>query len=1047
MAEFFVRRPIVAMVISIIIVILGLLALQKVPVAQYPEIVPPMIQVSADFTGANAINVEQAVATPIEQKVNGVENMLYMKSVNTSDGTMTLQVSFEVGTNLDNANMLTQNRVKLAEPFLPQATKQTGVNVKKSLNFPLLLVSLSSPQGTYDNSFMSNYANINMVDELARIKGVGEVLLYGGSDYAMRVWIKPDLISKLGITIEDIQYALQQQNVITPGGKFGGPPAPKGTENTYTVMLQERLSNEEDFGNIVVKAKENGAFVRMKDIARIELGTLTYSSFSRVNGKQGAVIGFFQIPGSNALAVAEEIKAKMKALSAKFPPDMTYDVSLDTTLAVEAGIEEIIHTLFEAIVLVILVVFIFLQDWRATLIPLLTVPVSLIGTFMVFPLLGFSVNTLSLLGLVLAIGIVVDDAIVVVEAVMHNIEKGLNPKEATVKAMKEVSGPVVAIALILVAVFIPVAATPGITGRLYQQFAITIAISVIFSAINALTLSPALSALLLKPHTEKKGPLAAFFKGFNNMFDKFTNGYTGVAKIFVSKALRSVLVVAVVGVLAAFIGMKVPGGFVPDEDQGYFMMNILLPQGSSIQRTDEVSKQVEGILAKEEGIKSYVTINGFSLLTGANAPNAAFLFVEAKKWDERKETVAKIVERLNKKLAVTIQRGTAIAFGPPPIQGLGTSAGFSMMLQDRGGNTPQFLEAETNKFMAAARKRQEIGSIRTTFNAGSPQIKLDIDRDKAEKLDVAISSISSTIGAFMGGSYVNDFNRFGRQYRVYVQAEAPYRVSPEQMSQFYVRSRQGALVPLNSLVSYRNVSGPEFTNRFNLYRSAEVTGAPAPGFSSMQALNALEELAKASLPPSMGYQWTNVSYQEKQSEGKGGTVFIFALIFVFLILAAQYESWGLPFSVLLGTPFAVFGAFLGLWLARIDNSLIVNNVFAQIGLVMLIGLAAKNAILIVEFAKEEYEKGMGLVEAAMHAAKLRFRPILMTAFAFILGVIPLLRATGAGSQSRVVMGITVFAGMLVATILGVLIVPGLFVFIEKLTGKKKSSTTTDNTTI
>lgn len=1046
MAEFFVRRPIVAMVLSIIIVILGGLALMKVPVAQYPEIVPPMIQISADFIGANAINVEQAVATPIEQKVNGVENMLYMKSVNTSDGNMTLQVSFEVGTDLDVANMLTQNRVKLAEPFLPQATKQTGVNVKKSLNFPLLLVSLSSPKGTYDNNFMSNYANINMVDELARIKGVGEVLLYGGSDYAMRVWIKPDLITKLGITIEDIQYALQQQNVITPGGKFGGPPAPKGTENTYTVMLQERLVSEEDFGNIVVKAKKDGALVRMKDIGRIEMGTLTYSSFSRVNGKPGAIIGFFQIPGSNALAVAEEIKAKVKELSDKFPPDMVYDVSLDTTLAVEAGIEEIMHTLFEAVALVILVVFLFLQDWRATLIPLLTVPVSLIGTFMVFPLLGFSVNTLSLLGLVLAIGIVVDDAIVVVEAVMHNIEHGLSPREATIKAMKEVSGPVIAIALILVAVFIPVAATPGITGRLYQQFAITIAISVVFSAINALTLSPALASLLLKPHKEKKGPLASFFKGFNRVFDKFTNGYTGVAKIFVTKAIRSVIVVVVVGIVAGLIGTKIPSGFVPDEDQGYFMMNINLPEGSSIQRSDEVAKQVERVLAKEEGVRSFVTINGYSLLTNAYSPNASFLFVEVKKWDEREETVTELTAKLNKAFAKDISRGTVIAFGPPPIQGLGTSAGFSLMLQDRGGNTPQYLSANVDKFMAEARKRPEIGSIRTTFRSGSPQIKLEIDRDKAEKLDVPISSISTTVGAFLGGNYVNDFNRFGRQYRVYIQAEPEYRVRPEDMQQFNVRSKGGALVPLTTLVSNKNVSGPEFTNRFNLYRSAEISGAPAEGYSSMQALNALQEVAKTALPPDMSYQWTNVSYQEKQSEGKGGTVFIFALIFVFLILAAQYESWGLPFSVLLGTPFAVFGAFLGLWLARMDNSLIVNNVFAQIGLVMLIGLAAKNAILIVEFAKMEYEQGKPLKEAALNAAKLRFRPILMTAFAFILGVIPLLTATGAGSQSRVVMGITVFSGMLIATILGVLIVPGLYVFIENLSGKKKKNKLPEQTT-
>jgi HAE1 family hydrophobic/amphiphilic exporter-1 len=530
------------------------------------------------------------------------------------------------------------------------------------------------------------------------------------------------------------------------------------------------------------------------------------------------------------------------------------------------------------------------------------------------------------------------------------------------------------------------------------------------------------------------------------MFDKFTNGYTGVAKIFVTKAIRSVLVVAVVGVAAGLLGTRIPGGFVPDEDQGYFMMNISLPEGSSIQRSDEVAKQVERVLAKEESVRSYVTINGFSLLTNAYAPNSAFLFVEVKKWDEREETVAQLVTKLNQTFAKDITRGTAVAFGPPPIQGLGTSAGFSMMLQDRGGNTPQYLSANADKFMAEARKRPEIGSIRTTFRSGSPQIKLDIDRDKAEKLDVPISSISTTIGAFLGGNYVNDFNRFGRQYRVYIQAEPEYRVRPENMQQFNVRSKGGALVPLTTLVSYKNVSGPEFTNRFNLYRSAEISGTPAEGYSSMQALHALEEVAKSALPQDMSYQWTNVSYQEKQSEGKGGAVFIFALIFVFLILAAQYESWGLPFSVLLGTPFAVFGAFLGLWLARLDNSLIVNNVFAQIGLVMLIGLAAKNAILIVEFAKMEYEQGKPLVEAALNAAKLRFRPILMTAFAFILGVIPLLTATGAGSQSRLVMGITVFSGMLIATILGVIIVPGLYVFIEKLTGKKKTVQEPEKTT-
>jgi hydrophobic/amphiphilic exporter-1 (mainly G- bacteria), HAE1 family len=1041
MGEFFVRRPIVAMVLSIVIVIIGLLALRSVPISQYPDITPPTIKINTSFVGANAVNVEQGVAAVIEQKVNGVEDMIYMKSTNASDGNLSLDVSFKVGTNLDNANMLTQNRVTQAQPFMPPSVKQFGITTKKSLTFPLMVISLVSENPAFDARFLSNYATINLVDAISRISGVGEVKLLGSSDYAMRVWLKPDIMSKLDITVEDVTKALQEQNVISPGGKFGAEPAPPGTEFTYGVMLQDRLIQEGQFGDIIIKTKEDGSHVLLGDISEIKLGTENYNSLSRMNKKQAATIAIYQTPGTNALDVADQIKKLTADLSKNFPKDIEYEVSLDTTLAVSEGISEIVSTLFEAIILVILVVFIFLQNLKATLIPLITVPVSLIGTFIVFPILGFSVNVLSLLGLVLAIGIVVDDAIVVVEAVMHHIEQGKTPREATIQAMKEVSGPVVAIALILCAVFIPVAMVPGITGRLYQQFAITIAVSVVFSAFSALSLSPALCSLLLKPTKpmkDRKGLIAKFFNGFNRTFDKITGGYVGFAGFLSRKALRIIIILAVVIGVAGLLGKSLPGGFVPDEDQGYFMLNVTLPPASSLQRTNEVCSQVEDILAGYESLEFITAIPGFSQLTAAYQPNVATFFVMAREWADREQTVEELIAELNKVFAVKITSGSVLAFGPPPIPGLGNASGFSMFIQDKTGNTPEYLQEQTNAFLAAARKRPEIGRINTTFNANSPQIRLDIDRQKAMKLGVSLSSVNTTLGAFLGGAYVNDFNRFGRQYKVYVQADAAYRVKPEDLSMAYVRNDKGEMVPITTLVTASKVSAPEFTNRFNLYRAAEISGVPATGYSSAQALTALEETANAVLPQTMGYAWSNLSYQEKQAAGSAGPIFIMALLFVFLILAAQYESWKLPFSVLLGVPFSLFGAFLGLFLARLFDNGYLNNVFAQIGLVMLIGLVAKNAILIVEFAKAEHEKGQPLSDAAMAAAKLRFRPILMTAFAFILGVTPLLTASGAGAEARKVMGMTVFSGMLVATILGVLIVPGLFVNIEKL-GKKKTA--------
>jgi HAE1 family hydrophobic/amphiphilic exporter-1 len=1035
---FFVDRPIVAMVISIVTVLLGAVALSDLPIAQYPEITPPEIVISATYTGADAVTVEQSVATPLEQQINGVEDSIYMKSVNANDGSTQIRVAFEVGTDLDTANVLVQNRVAQAQPFLPEDVKRLGVTVKKSLSFPLMLVTLRSPGGSFDNNFLSNYAAINVNDRLARIGGVGQVNLFGGSDYAMRVWVRPDQLAKVRLTVPDLISALQQQNTVVPAGQVGAQPAPPGTDLTYTVGTRGRLARPEEFGEVVVRANPDGSLLRLKDVARIELGSQNYSMVGRLDGQPAAVIAIYQQPGSNALAVADAIRATMAELAADFPGDVEYQVSLDTTAAVREGISEIVATLLEAVALVILVVFVFLQNWRATLIPLLTVPVSLIGAFIAFPLLGFSINVLSLLGLVLAIGIVVDDAIVVVEAVMHHIEQGLGPREATLKAMQEVTGPVIAIALILAAVFVPVAFVPGITGLLYQQFAITIAISVVFSAFNALTLSPALAALLLKPAGGPPGPLAPFYAAFNRVFGRFTDGYTGLAGLLARKAARSAVLVLLLGGLTVLLATRLPSGFVPEEDQGYLLVNAQLPDAASLQRTDALARRVEAILGDLPGVRSYTSVVGYSLLSSASAPNNAFFFVELEEWaarPDRATSAAGLVRRLNARFAA-LPEAVVFAFGPPAIPGLGTGSGFSLMLQDLAGNDPAWLQQQAAAFLQATAARPEIGSAFTTFSAAVPTVFVDVDREKALKQGVQLKDLNVSLGANLGGAYVNDFNRFGRLYKVYVQAEPEYRVQPEDIGRFFVRNADGDMVPMSTLVGIGRSTGPAYTNRFNLYRSVEITGAPAPGYSSADALRALEETARDVLPPEMGYAWNAGSFQEQRASGSSTVVFGFALLMVFLILAAQYESWKLPFSVLLGTPFAAFGAFLGLWLARFLSPTYVNNVFAQIGLVLLIGLAAKNAILIVEFARMKLDEGLGLVDAAIEAARLRFRPILMTAFAFILGVVPLVTASGAGAEGRRVMGLAVFAGMLVATAIGVLLVPALFVLVEGFGGRR-----------
>jgi hydrophobe/amphiphile efflux-1 (HAE1) family protein len=1038
MARFFVNRPIVAMVLSIILVLLGVVAMRALPIAQYPEIVPPMIQVTTTFIGASATDVEASVATPLEQQINGVENGIYFKSTNANDGTLTEKVSFEVGSNQDMANVFTQNRVSQAMPQLPQSVKNYGVTVKKALAFPLLVISVKSPNGTYDSSFLSNYATLNINDPLARIPGVGQINLFGGSDYAMRIWLRPDRIGRLSLTVPDIVNAINQQNQLSPAGQIGGPPAAPGTEYTYTVRTQGRLLDEQEFGDVVLRTQPDGSQVKLKDVSRLELGTMLYNSVGRHNAKPSAVIAVFQIPGTNAVAVANQVKAAMTDLASRFPRDMEYVISLDTTLPVTEGITEIVHTLFEAVALVILVVFVFLQNWRATLIPLMTVPVSLVGAFIFFPLLGFSINVLSLLGLVLAIGIVVDDAIVVVEAVMHHIEHGMPPKEATVKAMEEVSGPVVAIGLILTAVFVPVGFMGGITGRLYQQFAITIAISVLLSVINALTLSPALSALLLKPATGKRSLLTPFYNVFNRVFGRTTDVYVSFAGILTRKMFRSLAFIVVLVAATVMLAQRIPGGFVPEEDQGYILVNAQLPDAASLERTDAVMRKAESILSKNHAIEGFNTISGYTLLTSAYSTNMGFFFVQLKPWHHRaaaEEHSREVVNALNRAFAQEIPEAAVVAFGPPAIPGLGTGAGFTLELQDRSGGPPQYLADQTQRFLEAARKRPEIGRIASLYRASVPQVFADIDRSKVLKAGVQLGDVNTTLGALLGSSYVNDFNKFGRVYKVYVQAEPEFRKDPKQLGLFFVRNQSNGMVPLDTLVSTRSSAGPEFTNRFNLFRASEVTGIPSAGYSSTQALDALEATAREILPPDMSFDWADMSYQERKAPGVA-VVFALAVFLVFLILAAQYESWGLPFSVLLGTPFAAFGAYVGLWASRhLMGESYVNNVFAQIGLIMLIGLAAKNAILIVEFAKVEHEKGKPLVDAALNAARLRLRPILMTAFAFILGVVPLVRASGAGAEARKVMGMAVFSGMLIATILGVLLIPMLFVAVERVVGR------------
>ena len=1024
------------MVIAILMVIGGVISMLGLPTAQFPNIAPPEVQVSASYVGADADTVSQSVATPIEQQMSGVDHMNYMTSVNGSSGAMTLTIDFDIQTDPNIDQVLAQMRTSQANSQLPLAVISSGVTVAKSLASPLMLIALYSPRAQYDGIFVANYATINLNDALTRIPGISNVRVFGAGQYAMRCWVRPDQLASLGITIPEIINAINAQNAVNPAGQIGSEPVPAGQEFTYTIRAPGRLPSAEEFGNIIIRAQPNGSIVRLREVARVELGAQTYNILGRFSGKPAALLAVYQLPGSNAVAAADGVRNFMEEAKTRFPQGLDYSVAMDTTLAVTEGLKEIETTLLEALGLVIVVVFIFLQNWRAALIPLLAVPVSLLGTFIVFPLLGFSINTLSLFGLVLAIGLVVDDAIVVVEAVEHHIEEGLTPRDASLKAMEEVSGPVVAIALILVAVFLPTAFIPGITGRLYQQFAVTIAVSVAFSAFNALSLSPALAALLLRPREPQRGPLGWFFGIFNRGFARATDRYVATSALLIRKWAVGIGLLLVLAAGAALFGSRLASGFLPDEDQGYLFGALQLPSSASLQRNSEAARQVENIIEKTPGVQNVSSVVGYNFLSGVATTYNSFFFITLKNWSDRKtpaESYAGIKAHLQGALS-KLPAGIAFTFPPPAIPGVGNSGGFSFVLEDRSGSGSAFLVKNLQVFMESARKRPELAGLNTTALYGVPQVNVTVDKAKVLTQGVNLADVYQTLQTFMGGTLVNYFNRFGRQWQVYVQADGADRTRAQNVGEFYVKNAGGQMVPLSTLIAVAPSSGPEFIYKYNQYQAVQINGSAAPGYSSGQAMAALEEVFHKSMPVEMGFDYTGMSFQEQEAAlgVSPSTIFAISFLVVFLIMAAQYESWSLPFSVLLGTPIAVFGAFFALKLRGLEN-----NVYAQIGLVMLIGLAAKNAILIVEFAKAEAERNIPVADAALAGARLRLRPILMTAFAFILGCVPLWTASGAGAVARRVLGTTVIGGMLAASLIAIFFIPMAFDLVERLAARNR----------
>src|SRR4051812_32032961 len=1028
MAKFFIHRPVFAIVISLIILIAGGLGIFTLPIAQYPQISPPTVEVEINYPGANAETVEQSVATNVEAEVNGAENMIYMSSKSSSDGRYVLTCTFKVGANLDLANVDINNRVNKAAAKLPSEAINYGISIKKKSPDILLAISIYSPDKTFDDTFLSNYTSINLVDPIARISGVGSTMIVGQRDYAMRFWVRPDKLAKLGLTGNDLANVVNEQNLVAPAGQVGQPPAKAGTQFQYTVNVKGRLTDPAEFENMIVRTLSDGSILRMRDISRTELSGKSYTSFGRKDGIPSTVLIIYQLPGANAIQTVDKVRKLLDEASHNLPPGLKIRVSLDTTEFVKVAIHEVFLALRDAIVLVLVVVFVFLGNFRATFIPMLAVPVSLVGTFAAFSVLGFSINTLTMLAVVLAVGIVVDDAIVVVEAVEHHIEHGLSPLEATEKAMDEVSGPVMAIGLVLCAVFVPVSFMGGIVGQLYRQFAITISISVILSVIVALTLTPALCRMMLRPRKEIRGPVGKFLRGFNKLFDKTTAGYLGGVGFFLRRISIGAACLAALWVGAGGLLMKLPTGFVPNEDQGYFFSVFTLPDGASMERTDELMKRAEADLKGIPGVAEVLTTGGLNLLTNAYTSNNASIITMLKPWEERhskEEQIKPIMASARQKFSA-YPEAVSLVFPPPPINGLGNASGFVLELQDKTGRTPQELDGMKAQMMQAMAKRSEITGIYSGYSTSVPQVKLDIDRDKARTLNVPVNDVFRGLQIYLGGLQVNDFNLFGRTYKVMLQAEQDFRKSPENINDIYVRSKDNAMVPMSTVGKISMITGPDILQRYNMFRTAEVNGANGPGTSTGQVLDLMDELATKELPQGWGYEWTGLSYQEKQAGGTQGPIFAMAMVFVFLVLAAQYESWAVPFSVLLGLPICVFGAFIGVTLMGLEN-----NVYVQIGIVALMGLAAKNAILIVEFAKENHErKGMGLAAAALDGARLRFRPIMMTAFAFILGVVPLVTASGAGAAARLSIGIAVFAGMLMASTVGLFFIPMLYVVIQ-----------------
>jgi hydrophobic/amphiphilic exporter-1 (mainly G- bacteria), HAE1 family len=1046
-ANTFIRRPVTAIVIAIVLVLVGLLAMSSLPIGQYPEISPPTVQVTGTYTGADAQTVEQTVATPVEVQVNGTPGMTYMTSNSTSSGSMTLTVNFDVGTDINIAALDVQNRVGIATPTLPQDVQRLGLTVRKRNPSILMLVALYSPKGSHNISFLDNYTNIFLKDALLRAKGVGDIFTRA-DDFSMRVWLKPDKLAEMNVTADEVRAAITEQNAQIAAGSVGAPPQKTGQTYEYTIVVKGRLTTPEEFGNIIIKTNPaTGSLVYLKDVARVELGKFNYSNNSYVDGKRASYLLVYQAPGSNALETADAVYATMEQLKKSFPKDVDYVVPFESVSVVRVSIHEVVETLLEALALVVVVVFLFLQSWRATIIPVLAIPVSIIATFIFFIPLGFTINTLTLFGFVLAIGIVVDDAIVVVEAVQHNMDhEHMTPKEATYQAMKEISGPVIAIALILAAVFVPVGFIPGIVGRLYQQFAITIAISVLISAFVALSLTPALCTLILRPmHLSKdsKGLNKFFFK-FNTWFAHVTSRYSlGVKKsIRGSRYVAIILLCIIIGAVLLF--RNKPTGFIPTEDDGRVYITFDLPESSSTERTVQVMNEMMHALDSVKEIDHYAALGGLNVVSFATKSNSATIFCQLKPWDERKkkeQQLFALVGRLQAKLS-RWKEATTVVIAPPAIPGLGSTAGFSFMLEQRSGNPDikQF-EQVLQKFVGAVNQRPEIGKAFSFFTARTPGYSMEIDREKAKKMGISIASIASALQTYMGSAYVNDFTVYGRNFRVLTQADSTYRGDIKDLGQYFVRNSAGDMVPLSVLVNYKVTENAPVIAHYNLFRSAEIDGGPAPGYSSGDAIRALQEVAAQTLPDGYGYEFSGLSREEILSGSK--TVYIFALsiVFVFLFLAALYESWSVPFSVLLAVPIGAFGAILTL--TFLPN--ISNNVYAQIGLITLIGLSAKNAILIVEFAKERVDRGMELVTATVEAAKLRLRPILMTSMAFLLGILPLVVASGAGAESRKTMGWTVLGGMLTATFLAIFIVPVLYVIITRLAyGKDKLKAMQDN---